>query len=507
MDEGRQPDTSTAAGKIASHSPAPLRRVGAYDLIRLIGRGSTASVFEAVCVADRTPAAVKILHPHLADDRVPATRFLCEGRTLYKISHPNVVRVIDTGDCNGVPYLVMPLVDGEDLSDYLRRLHPMPLHRIVEVMLPVVDAVATVHEAGLIHRDLKPSNIRLSRAENGICAPKVLDFGISKWRESDATGDLTRPGETIGTLNYMAPERLRFSKGTDERGDVYSLGVILYECATGRRPFWGVTNYELMHGILTADVTPPTFHRPDLPAEFDNIVLRAIRRVPSERYASARELGVALSRLAARSEGLGERKEAIAKEAHAVGSSGFANHIVRHASCRMVRAHTLDVSVWLHAVRDPPRDEWNEACAVFADHMRRGGAVGSSHRAFVVTDGGAPNAVQRRRLFVDVLHELPVTTAVVTTVLRTSVVKRGIATAIRWFSSGHRFFEPEQIQAALAHIDLSAGDFGPIWHALASMQKDMVRNATLALVAAQLGLSPISPRAAGDDAAIARAPR
>lgn len=289
-------------GTVADGWRAPIRRVGGYDLGRLIGRGGMASVFAAVHTEDGTSAAVKLLHPHLTGDRISVARLLREGRTLSRIAHPNIVRVLDAGDSDGVPYLVMPLVEGDDLSDHLRRHHPMPLQDIIHLMLPVIEAVAAAHEAGVIHRDLKPRNIRVERREDGALVPKVLDFGISKWTEAEATADLTTTGEALGTVSYMAPEQLRCARGAEERSDVYALGVILYECATGRRPFQGQSPYALMHEIMTTDVELPSACRRDLPAEFDEVVLRAMRREPSLRFASARELGIALSLLASRRE-------------------------------------------------------------------------------------------------------------------------------------------------------------------------------------------------------------
>ena len=291
-----------AMGQVAHGWPGLLRRVGAYDLSRLIGRGGTASVYEAVRASDGASAAVKILHPHLVRDGVWAARFLREARTLAQIAHPNIVGVLEAGDVDGMPYLVMSLVEGEDLSEHLRRLHPMPLHRIADCILPVIDAVATAHEAGIVHRDLKPSNIRLQRGEDGELVPKVLDFGISKGREAAESADLTRTGEALGTLSYMAPEQVYSARHADVRSDIYALGVILYECATARRPFRGQSAYELMHDIVTAPVVRPSTMRRDLPEGFDAVVLRAMARDPAERFASARELGGALSQLSPRQE-------------------------------------------------------------------------------------------------------------------------------------------------------------------------------------------------------------
>jgi eukaryotic-like serine/threonine-protein kinase len=273
-------------------------RIGAYEIRRFLGRGATANVYECRHRELGRLTALKILHPHLARQEVAAARFLREGRTMARIVHPNVVEVIDVGEHDNTPYLVMSLVDGEDLAEYARRAHPMSMTDIADSILPVISAVAAAHDAGIIHRDLKPSNIRLTRSHRGTLVPKVLDFGISKLTEDDRGPDLTDTFGPLGTASYMAPEQLRSAKSVDARCDVYALGVILYECATGSRPFRGAQGYDLMHAVLTAPVPPPSALRPGIPEAFDAIVTQAMRREPSERFKSARELGVALAPLA-----------------------------------------------------------------------------------------------------------------------------------------------------------------------------------------------------------------
>jgi serine/threonine-protein kinase len=273
------------------------RQIGPYEVRKIVGRGAAASVYECFHAKLRRVVAVKVLHPHLARDKVAAIRFLREGRALSRIAHPNVVEVLDVGEDNGMPYLVMAFVDGEDLRAHLRRPGPMSVVAIADCLLPVISGVAAAHEAGIVHRDLKPSNICLACDHRGKPSPKVLDFGISKVTGEDQT-DLTDTSGALGTAYYMAPEQLRSAKRADARSDIYSLGVILYECATGKRPFSGMSGYDLMHAILTAPVLPPSALRRDLPEAFDAVVLRAMQREPSKRFASARALGRALAPLA-----------------------------------------------------------------------------------------------------------------------------------------------------------------------------------------------------------------
>lgn len=281
-----------------SFDPAPAQgRIGSYEIRAFLGRGATATVYECRHVALGRRAAIKILHPHLARDAIAAARFLREGRAISRISHPNVVEVFDVGEENGIPFLVMSIVDGISLADYLRRTAPMSMTDVADCMVPVVCAVAAAHDVNVLHRDLKPSNIRMTRDRDGVLHPIVLDFGISKFTDAQ-TGDLTDSFGVLGTAGYSAPEQLRCPRDVDATCDVYALGVVLYECATLVRPFRGASPYDLMHAVLTAPVLPPSSLRPDLPAAFDAIVLRAMQRDPLDRFPSVRDLGLALSSLA-----------------------------------------------------------------------------------------------------------------------------------------------------------------------------------------------------------------
>ncbi|MDP9000345.1 MAG: serine/threonine protein kinase, partial [Myxococcota bacterium] len=205
-------------------TPLPLRRIGGHEVGRILGRGATASVYECRHVEHRRPVAVKVLHPHLARDPIATQRFTREACALSRLVHPNVVQVLDVGDDNGVPFFVMSLVEGNDLTDHIRLFHPMTTAQIADCILPVIDAVTAAHDAGIVHRDLKPSNIRLARGPFGTLVPKVLDFGISKLTGGDEATDLTESGTAVGTVGYMSPEQLRSSRQVDARSDIYALG-------------------------------------------------------------------------------------------------------------------------------------------------------------------------------------------------------------------------------------------------------------------------------------------
>jgi serine/threonine-protein kinase len=273
-------------------------RLGAYDIGRVLGRGGMATVYEGRHATLGRRAAIKVLHSHLARDAVATARFLREGRAVARVRHPNIVDIFDSGQNEGVPYLVMELLEGDDLVTHVRRRHPLPIAEVADCLLPVIAAVAAAHAAGIVHRDLKPNNIRLAGGPTGAVVPKVLDFGISKWSEGQHDAALTETDSALGTTGYMSPEQLRSAKQVDARSDVYALGVILYECSTAKRPFVGDSAYDLMHAIVTMPLAPPSAARADLPPAFDTLVLRAMSRHPDDRFASARLLGLALAPMA-----------------------------------------------------------------------------------------------------------------------------------------------------------------------------------------------------------------
>jgi serine/threonine-protein kinase len=251
-------------------------------------------VFEARHRSLGRRVAIKVMHRGISAGTAGGTlekRFLREARAAAQVRHPHVVDVFDNGVEDGVSYLVMELVEGETLADCIRREGALPLARVVELLLPVVSAVAELHAAQILHRDLKPANILLAHTSAGIC-PKVADFGVSRYK--DGTSGVTSSGVVLGTYPYMAPEQVHANTEATEQIDQWALGVTLYECATGSLPFAGAGPFGLMKEIISGPIVPPSAKNRLLPKAFDDVVLRAMNRDPHARFACVDELGQAL---------------------------------------------------------------------------------------------------------------------------------------------------------------------------------------------------------------------
>jgi len=237
--------------------------------------------------------ALKALHPELRDNEVAEARFEREGRLTASLAHPSVIEIVDFARDEGLPYLVMELVRGGTLADRIANDGAMPLTAVLDVLLPVISAIAHAHERRVVHRDLKPANVLLGVGPYGDAVPKVTDFGIGK-HPSLSDERLTIAGALLGTLPYMAPEQVREARSVGPRADQYALGVMLYEASTGARPYGGETTLARMNAILAGGAPPPSARVSTLPAAFDAIVLKALAVQPEDSFASVAELGDAL---------------------------------------------------------------------------------------------------------------------------------------------------------------------------------------------------------------------
>jgi eukaryotic-like serine/threonine-protein kinase len=270
-------------------SPAPDRVLGGrYRLLREIARGGMAAVWEAEDALLDRRVAVKLLHAQFADDPEFLERFRREARAAARLSHPNIVPIYDVGEDaeTRTPYIVMELVDGGNLKDRIRQAAPLPDAEIRTIGATLATALEYAHRRGLVHRDIKPQNVLLG--EDG--RPRLTDFGIA---QAMASSGLTRTGVVMGSVQYIAPELVR-GRAAVPQSDVYSLGVVLYEMATGRVPFQADTDLAVALAHAEEVPTRPRSLNPRLAPDLDGSILRALAKSPEQRFGSAAAFGEAL---------------------------------------------------------------------------------------------------------------------------------------------------------------------------------------------------------------------
>lgn len=273
------------------------QQIGRFRVERLLGRGGMGEVYLAFDLDASTPRALKLVPPEYVLASDSRSRLLREARLAQELQHPNIVRIFGLGSADGFDFIVMEYVDGETLEQRLEK-GPLDLRTTCRVGVGVSAALAAAHAIGLIHRDIKPSNLMFD-VQGRV---KVLDFGLARRLPPanvaqaggpDTLTKLTRTGTIVGTAAYMSPEQSR-GEPLDGRSDLFSLGSVLYEMATGRPPFRGESALEVMHEIAIVDPLPAGLIRPELPRAFDEVVSRALAKDPLGRFQSASEMGVAL---------------------------------------------------------------------------------------------------------------------------------------------------------------------------------------------------------------------
>jgi len=271
-----------------------ITRIGRYDIVGLLGRGGMGVVYKGI---DRTlgrEVAIKTLTGAISSDPDMLARFYNEGRKTGSFKHPNIVTVYELGDHNGVPYIAMELVEGNSLDKLIRADQPLPIVECLRIIEELCSALAYAHRNNVIHRDVKPPNIFV-QPDGRV---KLLDFGIARLGEKKSKElSLTRAGHIIGTLDYMAPERLR-DKPLDGRSDLYAAGVVLYQLVCGQLPFSG-EDIVMMQRILNEPHPPLSSRIENCPAALDRIVDRALAKSPDDRFATAEEFATELSTMIA----------------------------------------------------------------------------------------------------------------------------------------------------------------------------------------------------------------
>jgi serine/threonine-protein kinase len=262
-----------------------------YRIVRLLGEGGMGAVYEGQNVRIGHRVAIKVLHAELATRGDVLERFEREAQAAGKIGSEHIVEVYDLGELpGGARYMVMEFLDGENLSSRVQSSGRMSPEAIAPLLLQLLEGLGAAHAAGIIHRDLKPDNIFLVRdKKTGKDFVKIVDFGVSKFSQTspDSVMSMTRTGAVIGTPYYMSPEQAKGSKHTDHRSDLYSVGVVLFECATGQVPFQADTFNELMFKIVLEPPPDPEALVQGLDPRFAAIIKKAMAREPDARYPNA----------------------------------------------------------------------------------------------------------------------------------------------------------------------------------------------------------------------------
>ena len=289
---------------------------GRYRVDHLIAEGGMAAVWAGHNIRVGKRVALKVIRRSFATHDLAVEMLRRESIAASKVNHPNVVNVFDVIEYDGMTCIVMELLQGESLAEYLAKRGSLTFDEAATLLLPAMRGVAAAHAQGVVHRDLKPGNIFLCRDNDGsLLATKVLDFGISKFtgRAPDAGSDLTDLAH-FGTPAYMAPEDITGSAAVDVRTDVYGFGVLLFESLTGRRLFTGEPSLALLYKILTEPAPSVGDLRPDLPLEARSIVDCALAKNPENRFSSVEDLIRAIDNHVACAPTLRVRLPALAKE-------------------------------------------------------------------------------------------------------------------------------------------------------------------------------------------------
>lgn len=263
-----------------------------YVMEHAIGAGGMGEVYRARDSRLERTVAIKRLPFETAGNSSLRLRFLNEARTASALNHPNIVTVYDICTEGNFDFIVMEYIDGQTLESLFAE-GPLGMDQLANLGSQAAIALGTAHAVGIVHRDVKPANIMVTRQHQ----VKVLDFGIAKAQRGELDTNLTRAGQLIGTIAYMSPEQTR-GESVDHRSDIFSFGCVLYEAATGRRPFAGASALAVMHEIATVDPEPPAALRPELSPQFSRLVMRCLAKEPRQRADSAIELATELKSLA-----------------------------------------------------------------------------------------------------------------------------------------------------------------------------------------------------------------
>jgi len=283
-----QPAWVGREASILSETAMPGAQLGPYRIEEVIGCGGMGEVYRAIDTRLGRTVAIKLLPHELTANPAYRHRLLQEARAVSALNHPNIVVLYDISSHKGVDFLVMEYVAGSSLKELIRP-EGLVFGQVLNLGVQAASALGAAHAAGIVHRDVKPANILVSNDQ----VVKVLDFGIAKLPDRGPPTRLTGCGQVIGTVAYMSPEQTR-GEETDATSDVFSLGCVLYQAATGQMPFSGESALAVMHEVATAEPPAPSTLRPGLPPAFDALIAKCVRKAPGERFRSMAEVCAAL---------------------------------------------------------------------------------------------------------------------------------------------------------------------------------------------------------------------
>jgi predicted Ser/Thr protein kinase len=267
-----------------------ITHLGRYQVLGILGKGAMGTVFRGVDPAINRPVALKTIRLDFVSDQEEMSelrdRLFREAQAAGKLSHPNIVTIYDVGSEGSLQYIAMEFLEGQTLESLIRKKVQFSYKIVANMITQVCNALQYAHDQGIVHRDIKPANIMVLPNYS----IKVMDFGIARVDSSS----MTRTGIAMGTPNYISPEQLQ-GKSIDRRCDIFSLGVVVYELLTGRRPFKGENLTALIYAIINDDPVPPSSINENIPLIFDHICGKALKKNPTERYQRATEMQAAVA--------------------------------------------------------------------------------------------------------------------------------------------------------------------------------------------------------------------